>query len=813
MAGEVASAFVSLLPSAQGFGAGVEAETAGPLRGAAGNLGKILGAGLVAGGAAAGAAIVAGVVTAMDQEKDTDRMAAALGLSPEDSKRLGGVAGDLFKNAYGESFGEVTGAVEAVVSSIAGMRDASTADIEAVSAKALDFAAVFETDVARSTQVVGQLITNGLAKDATEGFDLITAASQQVPANVREDVLDAADEYGKFFAGLGIGGEEAFGLLVKGAEDGAFGIDKMADALFEGSLRLTDLSTASRDAYAAIGLDAEEMAGKIIGGGEGARDALSEIATELLGIEDPVTRANTAVALFGTPLEDLGLTKIPDFLTALAGGETALEDFEGASQRMGDGLNDNAAGNLTKFKRTITQSFVEFIGGTVLPKLDEFARFIANNIGPVIDWLSDKFEDARPTLEALAEQLLDVWVEIQPELQDTADMVMRVFDDIVSIVEDAVFIVQDLWDRFGGILIDYVVNTFENLKLIFEGAFEVIAGIFNTFAALLQGDWSGVWDGIQQIFSGAWMILTGLFQQFVNEIVTRFLLFGTAINDLLTIIWDGIKQLFVKVFGEIGARMSADVSWIVGMVVGAWTWVRDKTVELFSAVASFIFGKVQDVKGFLGGISSVVGVVIGFFTSMKDGAVEKMIDLVTWVTGIPGRITSAIGSLGSLLYNAGIELIQGLIDGIGDMFEPLGDAMGAIGGFIGGFLPGSPVREGPLTSWNNGGAGKRLMGLLADGIDAGGVDVLRATAGVANGIARVGLTSPAFTAPTISSDVTGSTRFTDAGAGGAGAGSSLIDYDRLADAMSRRPGYLTITDRTAAELQLMQDRAMADLAS
>jgi hypothetical protein len=46
------------------------------------------------------------------------------------------------------------------------------------------------------------------------------------------------------------------------------------------------------------------------------------------------------------------------------------------------------------------------------------------------------------------------------------------------------------------------------------------------------------------------------------------------------------------------------------------------------------------------------------------------------------------------------------------------------------------VKEGPLTSWNNGGAGKRLMDQLASGILAGKSKVASATAEVAREVVR-----------------------------------------------------------------------------
>jgi hypothetical protein len=42
-------------------------------------------------------------------------------------------------------------------------------------------------------------------------------------------------------------------------------------------------------------------------------------------------------------------------------------------------------------------------------------------------------------------------------------------------------------------------------------------------------------------------------------------------------------------------------------------------------------------------------------------------NVVNFVTGLPGRVLSALGSFGSLLYNAGRDLLQGLLNGISSM--------------------------------------------------------------------------------------------------------------------------------------------------
>lgn len=321
----------------------------------------------------------------MDVSKANDKLAAQLGLSAKESKRVGKVAGTLYKNAYGDSIEGVNQAVGAVMTSIDGMGKASGKRLESVTAKALDFSTAMEVDVGRASQVAGQLVRTGLAKNAESAFDLLTTASHKVPAALREDVLDAADEYGQFFAGIGMNGKQAFSALVEGAKKGQFGLDKIGDAVKEFTIRSTDMSKTSVEAYGAIGLDAETMANKMVKGGKTAGKATQDIIKGLLKMEPGAKQANAAIGLFGTPLEDLSVQEIPAFLKTLQGSGKAMDGFKGSTERMGKTLNDNASTNLESFKRQVQTTFVDFVGGKALPAVEKFASKLAKDFGPAVE--------------------------------------------------------------------------------------------------------------------------------------------------------------------------------------------------------------------------------------------------------------------------------------------------------------------------------------------------------------------------------------------------------------------------------------------
>lgn len=342
-------------------------------------------AGFALGGAAAAGAFGFALSSAMDLEAGTDKVAAALGLTEEQARIAGEVAGNVYADGWGESSEEVNTAVEAIMSSIKGMKNASAGDLQAITTSALVFSEAMGIDVSKSAQVAGNMISNGLAKNGADAFDLLTAAAQKVPAALREDVLDAADEYGQFFSTLGIDGSEAMGMLAKGAEKGMYGIDKTGDAIKEFTIRSTDMSSASVAAYKAVGLDAGQMANDILAGGDKASGAFDKIIDGNLGIEDPAERANTAIALFGTPLEDIGVKDIPKFLQGLKSGQKGLGDYEGAAKRAGDTMSDNAQANLTSFTRTLKGEFVSVVGGSVLPVVNDLTAKLSGGLGPAFD--------------------------------------------------------------------------------------------------------------------------------------------------------------------------------------------------------------------------------------------------------------------------------------------------------------------------------------------------------------------------------------------------------------------------------------------
>jgi phage-related minor tail protein len=634
----------------------------------AGGMGKILGAG----GVAAGGLFAAGVHSAMNLEDTRARMQAELGLTAKEAERFGKVAGDVYAGKFGSSMEEVSAAISTVVSSIKGMRTASDAEVQAMTEKALTFADVFQVDVARAAQVAGQAVTQGLASDAGQAFDLLTTSMQKVPVAVREDILDAVDEYGGYFNALGIGGEQAFGMLTKSASKGMYGIDKTGDALKEFTIRATDMSTASKVAYDSIGMSQKDMARDLLSGGKDASKAFDQIIAGVDGIKDPVEKSQAALALFGTPLEDLGTTGISKFVHGLRVGSKGLGDFEGATDRMSSAMGNTASAKLGSFFRTIKQETVGVLGGTVLPYVQKFAGDMTKTLTPmvkdagpvirqvtqdVISFAEKMSAKAGPIIEQVKGVLIDLFREGgkgREVFGQIAEQVSTTWLTVMDTVGPVIEAIRAFFNsELGGALVDGLVRTFGVLMTIVNGLLTVIKGLAQFITGVFTGDWGKAWEGIKTILSGAVAVLGGI----------------------LAGLWNMLRTGFTAAFGVVRKVVSSGFNAVVGLA---------------SQGVGAVVGFVRSLPGkAAGALSSLGGKIGGVFRAAMNGALGVVRGIggtiYSAIAGIPGKLLSLAGRFGS----AGRQLLQGFVNGMKNAAGIISGIAGNVWNAVRGMLNGA----------------------------------------------------------------------------------------------------------------------------
>lgn len=245
-----------------------------------------------------------------------------------------------------------------------------------------------------------------------------------------------------------------------------------------------------------------------------------------------------------------------------------------------------------------------------------------------------------------------------------------------------------------------VVSHHTTLFAILAGVFVTVAGMIWaanaavsawTAATTLAAAATKIWAGIQWLWNAAMSANPiGLVIAGIAALVAAMVI-AYKKSDTFRAVVDGA-------FRAVGAAFS----WLWGAAKAVFGWLRDHWYL---------------IAGILGGpFVAAIAVIIHNWDSIRTGIVQGAGKVLEFVKSLPGKIVGALGDVGHLLYDAGKKLIQGLLDGIGSMIGKVGDVMGGIAHKIGNFLPGSPVKEGALVKWNDGKAGKRLVGMLADGL-------------------------------------------------------------------------------------------------
>ncbi|MDO4919949.1 phage tail tape measure protein [Kocuria sp.] len=664
----------------------------GGLSGAMGKIPALIGA------AGIGAAFAQGIGGALEQAKLTDRVSAQLNLTAPQSAVAGRAAGSLYAHAYGDSMESVNDAIGAVMSSMGGMRDASQGDLEKITGYALNLSSAFDVDVNESVGAAGVLMKNGLATDATQAFDLITGAMQKVPAGFRDEIFPAITEYGKHFSNLGISGEQAMGMLVKGAENGTIGVDKMGDAVKEFTIRATDGSKTTGHAYQDIGLDMDEMTGKLLQGGDSANEAFGQIIGGLRNMKDPSAQSQAALALFGTQLEDLGMDQIPDVLAALDPTTAGLEDLGGSADKMGQQLSDNAATKVEAFKRSMGQGFVSIMGaaiGALSP--------VATAVKPLVDFLVNTAPMWAPV--ALGIGLVATVLGSFAAISVVASAAATGLSIAAGLLGGALaFITAPITLIVLGIaaLVAAVILAYNNLGWFKDGvnavftAIQTVVGVvvawfaswvvpmFQATLALLGAVFSWlyttiilpVWNGIQMVVStfvtwfmtvalpwiqsviqGIGAVMTWLWVNIIQPVWNGILMFLTVVVAAVVTIFQGIVWIVRNVLGPVFSWLYANIIlpvWnaIRAAIGAAWAFIRD---SIFGPLMGFIRGPLTAAWMWIRNIVAQVwgairGAVSAAWGWIRDAVLNPLIGFVrgaltnawTWLRNIVTQVWNAI---------------------------------------------------------------------------------------------------------------------------------------------------------------------------
>lgn len=714
---DIAQAYVHLIPSMEGAEKTITDELTGSADNAGDKAGRKAGDGFLSGWkkkvtAAAGAGLAAGFMlgfgNAVEQGDTTAKLGAVLNLTGPESERAGAVAGNLYADAYGENLGEVGGAVDAVMSSMSGMRDASSADLEAITGYALNLAKGFNVDVAESVAAAGVMMNNGLAPDAKSAMNLITASMQQVPQALRGEVLPVMSEYSKHFAGLGIDGEQALGMIVAASENGAIGMDKMGDAVKEFQIRSTDLSKSTGAAYESLGLDMETMTNKLLEGGPAAQQAMGEIVGGLQKIKDPGEQAAAAIALFGTPLEDMSVDQIPAFLSALQPAPGAMGDISTAAEDFGKKLNSGPGTSLEELKRSVETSFGAMLT-FAMPAIQTLTGFINENqwvigafaallggvlVASFVSWtasmVASNLAMAKMAGAAVVSAARVVGAWLLSLGQTIAIMALYAAQAVASAARAAA-----AWVASSARTVAALALTAG--QFVLQGA--LMAASFAATVARVVAGWALM--GAQALLNGArialgWVIAMGpigLLIAAIAAIVAAIIWVATQttfFQDLWAAVWGFIQSAIAAAGAFIRSTLTNISNWwssvwgtIKAVALAIWAAIKSVVTSHINAVRSVVFSVLGAVsswwKSTWAGIRAAAAAIWSGIVSLISGAINgvrsTIFGVLNAIRSFWSGVWSGLSSVARSAWNGITGFFSGAVGRVSGIFARIGNAI------------------------------------------------------------------------------------------------------------------------------------------
>lgn len=344
---------------------------------------------------------------------------------------------------------------------------------------------------------------------------------------------------------------------------------------------------------------------------------------------------------------------------------------------------------------------VSAIGGTLMPLLQELmAQFVetANYLGTLL----------LPVLESIVQAvlppLLSIIQSLIPVMAAVASAVMEVVAAIAPLV---VAIAETLIPIIGQVL-EFVASVVAQVVPLVVTAINTISDMVQEYMPLIMEIITMVLTTIQQIFDAVWPSI----QELVTTVVA-------VIADLMQTYWPQIQAVITSAMDVIMAVVNAVWPFIQSVITNVMNIIQN----VISVVTAAISG---DWEGVWTGVSNLLQSIWDGMGNIVSAGIDMISDFISTV---PDKILSFFENAGTMLWDAGSQIIGGLLDGLKAAVGGVWDFVSGIGETIAS-LKGPKEYDMKLLIPNGG----WIMDSLTVGLQLGEKDVIKTISGVAGNI-------------------------------------------------------------------------------
>ena len=555
---------------------------------------------------------------------------------------------EVYNANYGESLGDVSEKLSTVIQMTDDLDNASLAN---VTKNAIALEDVFGFDIMESMRGVNSLMDQfGITSD--QAFNLIVQGAQK-GLNQNDDLLDIINEYSVQFKNAGYSADDMFNMLANGAKSGTWSIDKLGDAVKEYNIRWNDGTAA--EALEKLGLNADEMAEKVEGGAESSGKAMQQVMAALMCVEDEQERYILGQTLMGTMWEDLGAETV----LALSNTEGAINSASDAMAQMDSAAYDTLESSLSQLGRTVKAEVVQPIAEKLTPAIKDSVNFVNERVGPAVEWLLSHLPEVGIILGTIGSVIAAMkWGSIVGQISKISGAFSGFKTAIAAIPGPVLAIIAIVAALAAGFM--YLWETNEDFRNNVTALWEELQGSFSELGGKISDMLNQLMPLISEIAS---TVLTAFGQ--IAEAVLPILI--QLISELLPVIIGLIDQLLpvlTQIIESVLTVLVDVINQLLPLVMQIIEAVLPVLLQLVQAILPII---TQIVEAVLPVLIQLINTILPIITQIISAVLPVLVEILNALTPILNMVISLLQPILNLI----ISLVEPILNLIMAAIQPL----------------------------------------------------------------------------------------------------------------------------------------------
>lgn len=602
---------------------------------------------------------------AVDSDTSMSKFQAQTGLSTEEMKKFEGAIEDIYSKNLGESLGDIANAMAEVKQQT---KETDPSKLQTMTENALMLRDTFDMDVAESMRAVNSLM-NQFGLDSDQAFNLVVQGAQN-GLNANGDMLDVINEYSVQFKNAGFSADEMFNMLLNGANEGTWSVDKLGDAVKEMNIRFSDGTV--EEALEKQGIKIKDVSERFNAGGETSKKAMAEVMNAIMSVDDETERYKLGVSVFGTMWEDLGEETIMSLMKTEGGISSTKQSMEELAQVR----YDNITSQMGEIGRMIQNDFIIPICEKLLPPLKEGLTWIKDNMNtllPIITGigitLATYFVVSKViSFVGVVKNLIGM-VKTGTTVFGALNTVMGLnpIALIVGLIVGLIATFVLLWNKCDGFR-NFWIGLWNKIKSAFSIVIEAIKNGFSKFKDFIGTIINNIRDGFQTFLN----FLGTIANWINNKVIQPVLKFFKSLWNGIQAVWDGIIagikffiNLVVAIFQTAFTLITLPFQFI-------WQNCKDTIMTVFNAIKDFISSTINTISG----VITTVFTAIKDFISMVFNTIKSVATTV-WnaIKGAISTVVNGIKSVVTTVFNAVKNTISSIFNAIKSVVSTVWNAI------------------------------------------------------------------------------------------------------------------------------------------